>query len=311
MSWPSSSVSPFRDPLPLVSEKPNKSPLSPTAAVTNKKISKLSKRLPVKTLPPSIPHPYTNKTSSWDRPYDKPIETEPLMPPTPAKKAAARKFSTGMTDSKFEKIYKSLESGSFSRDSLALTTSLLGVGSYCRVYRIDELPNLVIKAHHGNTGYKFSTQSLNALLNHALTNYRNIVARDLPVAKLLNEKTALEEGFFLQLKIPYEIDIFNLKHIEQVALFFTSSVVDDIMMDLQPQNLRVTEEGTVVLIDFVEEEEAVSLLITKACREWICLCQDKGLAKKEGKKLLLQLTSGFLNSSPKYTTLWLKDLLDT
>ena len=83
----------------------------------------------------------------------------------------------------------------------------------------------------------------------------------------------------------------------QVHAFFKKSLESEIPLDLIPDNLRVNEDGTVALIDFVEhmgENGKLKLFIEKAITDWSTLfaennSQDRNKTEEFLKKLLFGL----------------------
>lgn len=189
--------------------------------------------------------------------------------------------------------------------------TFLNKGHYCAVYQFIENPNLLVKAYHGGTDYKFDPIVLRKLLHHSLQSYDTVVSLGLPVAELVNKATAESDGFFVQNKIPHPIDVKNSAHIENVSKFFTASVQQKVPMDLHPENLRANQDGTVVLIDFIEEPEELFFLITEACREWTALLRKNKYTLDQARSTLTTITAGFLNTHPDYSTAWLENILKT
>jgi hypothetical protein len=122
---------------------------------------------------------------------------------------------------------------------------------------------------------------------------------------IYNENTVVVDRVIVQEMVPHPVD--PSIHLPQVQAFFTASVNNDVMMDLQPDNFRARADGTVVLIDFVEEEDPVIVFINKACKAWIETCSTR----EEAEARLRFLTAGFLNQVDGYDEQWLNDLLGT
>lgn len=238
-------------------------------------------------------------------------------PPGPSKKGLRR--IQVKTQELFSKIHTSLhDTHLFTHEKKAFTVREMARGTYSAVYEVVEPENgvlytvptseLVVKAYHGSkTG--FDTKTLRGHLEHSLKNYDQVLSLKLPVAQILNKSTARDEGFIIQEKIPHEIDVTNTTHRIQAQKFITASVENDIRMDLQPQNLKVKKDNTVVLIDFVEDEESTETYITKACRAWATLCKQKNFSKEAGETLLKELTSGISQKHSFCTQEWLADIL--
>jgi hypothetical protein len=125
-------------------------------------------------------------------------------------------------------------------------------GSYCNVYSIEGADHLLLKAFHGvKSG--FNESRLRNYLIHSAKNYAAIQALGLPVAEITNIGTMVEKGHIIQRKIPHALDMDNPAQMAKVQAFFTASSQNNVPMDLQAQNFRVDEKGTVYLIDFLEE----------------------------------------------------------
>lgn len=247
----------------------------------------------------ALPLPYDTGYSSWGKKLEQNANEEQLVPPTPRKKASET------PPSRFQIIHNTLQTGYFKNTHV----SECARGSYSAVYEIDETPNLVLKAYHGNIQTGFAQPILLKFIKNSLKNYGDIIALGLPVAELINSKTAENDGFFLQKKIPCAMDIKNPEQVQQAQKFFSLSVEKSVAMDLQPQNLRVTHENQVVLIDFIEEKDSIDIFITKACRAWADLARANGLSREAGLNLLKILTSGFLDKHEVFITAWLTEIV--
>ncbi len=285
------------------------------------------------TVPASgLPLPYKSGTSNWEREVDD--ESSLFTPKTPSKPAAIRaegksrhiritklEVSEGfiastirkpalqrqlIAKSKFEKIDEDLAKGAYTYKQR--TVSFFAQGSYFSVYNIGTDQKLVFKALHGKK-IGLSETRLTPLLKHVLESYRCVKKTGLLVAEILNSKTALKDGFLVQKKISSRVDVRNQEQMTQVSNFFSVSVAKNLLMDLQPENLRVDEQGKVHLIDFVEDSsEDVHILITMACRSWIEECQKSKLLPAEGRALLESITESFIKQKD-YSTTWLSELL--
>lgn len=246
-----------------------------------------------------LPLPYNSEFSNWNRSVKEDSVAECSIPQTPRKKTSQT------TISRFEIVHNLLQTGYFTNKQV----SEFARGSYSAVYEITESPHLVLKAYHGNTDRGFSQSALLKFMKNSLKNYRDIYALGLPVAELVNIETLESDGFFLQKKIPHEIDIQNPLHLRQAEVFFSLSVERSVAMDLQPQNLRVTSENELVLIDFIEEKDSIAIFITKACRAWVDLARAKEFSKEAGYDLLKALTSSFLDKHEVFTSAWLAEIV--
>ena len=99
----------------------------------------------------------------------------------------------------------------------------------------------------------------------------------------------------MQDKIPNEVDVNNPEQLEQVRKFFITSLDARLAMDLIPDNLRVKENGIVVLIDFVEDDsDGFFIFINKAVVMWAILFAEKnGKNRNKTEEFLNQLTEKF------------------
>ena len=220
-------------------------------------------------------------------------------PPTPMKKnpRTNRTPQEVAAVSPFQVNQERLSTGKF---QIEFNVNEIDSGSYATVYEIEHIPGVILKAFHGiKMGFK--EKHLTDCLVQMQINYNDIVKLGLPVATVLNVSQLVEHKYILQERIPHKLDRTNQAQMVQVQKFFALSIERQVMMDLQPQNLRVKDDGTVVLIDFVEEEDDVAIFITKACKEWIAPCATR----EEAEKLLTFLTAGL------YDKTWINEILGT
>lgn len=225
-------------------------------------------------------------------------ETDPTPPPaTPMKKktASSHRLAAPVQVSPFQVNQELLSSGKF---KIEVNVNAIDSGSYSTVYEISNWPGVVLKAFHGRK-MSFDEAHLTGLLIQMGLNYKEIVTLDLPVATVHNLDKLVTEKYVLQERIPHALDRTNQLQMAQVQKFFAASITHDVMMDLQPQNFRVRDNGTVVLIDFVEEADDVSVFIIKACKEWIEACSTR----EEAEKLLAFLTANH------YDQTWINEVL--
>lgn len=256
-----------------------------------------SKKFKISTPVPSLPLPYTAGFSHWARPVEEVKSMQAGSPQTPRKAVPSH--------SRFKMLHDSLQAGLFKDKKVCECAR----GSYSAVYEVQDSPDLVLKAYHGNIGVGFAEAALVKFMKKSLQNYKDIVTLNLPVAELINSETAIADGFILQKKIPHELDIQNPQHVEQASQFFSRSVKEQVAMDLQPQNLRVTDDNSVVLIDFIEEKDPVHVFIAKACKAWTDVARQKGFSKEAGHNLLSTLTADFLGSHSLFTSAWLAEIV--
>ncbi len=258
------------------------------------------------------PLPRTNSPGNGKKALVSPVfnnwgatEVTGLPPPTPMKKKSVAPVPATVPPVPATKLFQHhqemLSTGKF---QIEMNVTKIDSGSYVSVYEISNFPGVVLKAFHGQN-MRFNDERMTKFLVQMGKNYTDVALLGLPVAKVLNVNELVEQKYILQERIPHRIDRSNQLQMLQVQKFLTASVKHNVMMDLQPQNLRVKEDGTVVLIDFVEEKAAVSLFITKACKAWIEPCTTK----QEAEQLLTLLTAPFLNKHSDYDKAWFKEII--
>jgi hypothetical protein len=219
-------------------------------------------------------------------------------PPTPRKKQASA------LPNAFNALYlKAKDKSSMTIHGKEVELSLLSEkGTYMVVYSLKAeqriLPSvdnedLVVKIYNEKQS-ACRPQFLESLMGNSIANYYAAKDSGLKVATLYNVESAPDDHFFLQERIPHQIDVTNEEHMKQVQHFFLTSLKNRIILDLLPPNLRVNKEGSVVLIDFVEEpDDGQESLINQALRMWADLfhktCQDQ----ERTLAFLDQLTKGF------------------
>ncbi len=214
-------------------------------------------------------------------------------PPAPSKKSRSALVS------RFREQYTNLGNNEFKMHGQPIQVTYLAEGTYSSVYTLEknttpiilgvDNSTLVLKAFHGKNA-KFHDLSMAHTLQNAIDNYNAIVALELPVARIYNASTAVQDGYILQQKVSEKIDPLNPDHVKQVRTFFEASVRQRVVMDLLPQNFAV-ENGMVVLIDFVEEpEDGIDIFNKKACELWIKLY--KSLTREQIAAIMKELTAG-------------------
>lgn len=235
-------------------------------------------------------------------------------PPTPRKKTPVGK------ESPYERKYQEASRGHFSFGGRLYQIQHLGQGSFSTVYTVVKNPSrlvptvdnseLVIKMYNGiRTG--FHPRALSGYLESALANYKQVMALGLPVAKIYNAETASTDLAIVQKRIDANVNLRNPTEMTQVQRFFDLSIKSGVLMDLQPANLKV-ENGTVVLIDFVEEMEDHNIvtMVNLAIKAWIDLCKESGFSREQTEAFLRELSSGFEEANPYFNAKWLQDLLN-
>ncbi len=179
----------------------------------------------------------------------------PLCPPTPVK----RRTSAAMTQR--NKLYCEARERVLKDELISLSSR----GHYKDVFR--QGPH-VIKVYKPECTL---TENLQVLTRNALEQREECEAAKIPCAKLDNDP--LEEGYFKEEYVPFSIQEklpfitgnqeqpFTTEqkeqiepYVESIANIFVQAAQKDMALDLQPDNLRVREDGAVVLIDFREEE---------------------------------------------------------
>lgn len=245
--------------------------------------------------------------------FSNPTPKKQTPPPTPRKK-------TPGPESPFETQYKQTSAGSFNYHNSVYQVKELGAGSFSTVYILREHPNqicpgvdnseIVIKVYHG-IKMGFDSRRLNKYLDSALTNYKQVIDLQLPVATIYNAETARSDRAIIQEKVDADIDISNPAHMSQVKKFLDTSLESGILMDLQPANLKV-RNGVVVLIDFLEELKDHNILTTfnLAMKAWVELFKEKGQSPEQIKAHIDQLTKGFDKLNPYFSDEWRKGLLN-
>lgn len=200
---------------------------------------------------------------------------------------------------------KAMEEGSIEINKHTVTlTPFSEEGSYMRVYTLDADRNvisevyndtLVVKIYHGAKNKCFAESVNQKYLQNSMNNYFATISQGLPVACILNHQTVFTDRFILQEKIPHKIDINDPRQIEQVKNFFHISLKHGLILDLLDTNLRRREDGTVVLIDFVEEpENGLADFIGHAIRSWCQLfAQENEMDRGKTEIFLDNFTKGF------------------
>jgi hypothetical protein len=243
---------------------------------------------------------------------DWPVEVVSSGQPTPQ---APKKAKWSTAQSPYEKQYGKLSSGFFVYQGSKFKTSHLASGTYSSVYQITEGPceltpgmsnaSLVIKCFHGKAGAGFREHGLNNYFLYSVQNYHDIVALRLNVAPIYNDP--LTDHVVIQRKIARPINPLDPEQLSQVKGFFDASIHNHVPMDLQPQNLR-EENGTVYLIDFLEESDEISVHLHKSLQAWEqLLCRYK--VPKAEITLKLRNLAGACIEHPRYFTTSIQQLI--
>ncbi len=264
--------------------------------------------------------------------------TSPAPPPTP------RRVLSSEQESPFKKTYDLLESSYFEHNGSWYEVKKLGQGTFSSAYILKpgqhplvasvNNSDVIIKAFHG-TKTGFSENYLRKLRAHSYQNYLDVKGLGLPVAEIY-----FNNVYVIQKKISGRINPLDADQLAQIRKFFTRSVQNNIIMDLQPANLRA-ENGRVALIDFMEDsDEILKPFLGMVLRAWY-RCFHKIEARrsqlkpldlasstptKQAKQLQLEaldlaskpqqkpidharnqvqaLASGFLDQNRVFTTAW-------
>lgn len=239
----------------------------------------------------------------------------PTSPPTPRRKTPQAQ------ESPFERQYQQACNGSFTFQNRTYQIREFGRGSFSTIYTLTgnepqlfaktDNSQLVIKVYNGIRMKGFNHRAMIGYLSSAIENYTQVTSLNLAVATIHNSTTALSDLAIIQEKVDADIDLNSSEQMAQVKRFFSLSVQTGVLMDLQPANLKV-KNGTVVLIDFVEEldDHNISTMINLALKAWVQLFKDSGLTRGQAETHLHQLTEDFEKANPYFSTKWLQDLLN-
>ncbi|MBP7075020.1 MAG: hypothetical protein KBA81_06510 [Rhabdochlamydiaceae bacterium] len=225
-----------------------------------------------------------------------------VTPPTPKKATPLNRKSD------FEKLHDLLRTGGFRYQGKPVKETI-GKGTYCTVYGFGDDSNLVLKAFHGKkTG--FNKNVLMECIKTAAQNYDDVRNKlGLPVAVIHNIETISTDLFVIQERMSVDIDPLNPDQMKQINQFFVKSIENDIVIDLQPGNLKL-KDGIVVLIDFIEDpDHTVESMIPFICKAWYGHFRKSGLSKEQALDLLTQLTDGASNTYPYVNREWLEKII--
>jgi hypothetical protein len=190
---------------------------------------------------------------------------------------------SGLTPSLYEIRDDELSSGILRLcDGREFTVNKLASGSYHTAFSIDEtvnkvIPgrnnsNIIVKALHKKCmgqNYGRTLSNMRSLFKHSLKQYHWLKSLGLPVAEIYNNPE--QDGFVLieRMKRP----IHNVQKIidpkqtykeqtplaqfviDQVATFIAVEIATNTIMDCKPDNCALREDGTLVLFDYLEEEQ--------------------------------------------------------
>ncbi|MGR3911874.1 MAG: hypothetical protein QRY71_01005 [Candidatus Rhabdochlamydia sp.] len=286
-------------PSPLHQDFPKKNkPLLTTSPSEDRPLFPLFKDVlsPFKELSSLPPLPSPARVKPRPQFFETGIPSHSVKPPaTPRKNLAP--------SSPFSKVLSCAKNAFLMIGGKTVSLTFLDEGSYMNVYQPGDTPLLVpslsnqavvVKLYHGkNTG--LSSQQLEKCLTTSLRSYKQTLDYDIPVAKIYNVETALTDCFLIQEKIPHPIQITS--YLLEIFHFFELSLKHNITLDLIPDNFRVKEDGTVVLIDFVEDaSEGIELFLEHALYS---LCERYLTETKRDKEKAEMLLNLILEKLPE------------
>lgn len=251
---------------------------------------------------PSTPTQHFAPAVTLSTPSSSNNKTAPQMPPpTPVKPKTS--------DSLNLTVLRQVQSQKLKIGEQEVFLTRIGSGSYMDAFLVDGIiqekskGQLVVKVYNENRCGKEAKSFLRDCMKTSLEAYREAKSVGIPVAKILNEETAQQEGYFLQEYISHPIDILDASHLEQARKIFLIFLQNKkLLLDLTPSNLRVNEKGQVILIDFVEEKDDEWFLFFKsAIQEWGKLYMEQ--TKNNPLAFLKTFTKDFykLGYKPEWT----------
>lgn len=183
-------------------------------------------------------------------------------PITPAKKSAQHEKVAQV----YLDIHSTLAFGSqLLWQERNMQVQFLANGDFCNAYTIIDGPfsGHLVKAFHERRIAK-DALCLNEFMRHSLNQYHTLQSLNVKVATIFNAATALRDNFYVveyiasPLNYDPEKKFHDLTHAEmailkQVRGLFELAFAHNLHLDLLPRNLRQTENGEVVLVDFLEE----------------------------------------------------------
>lgn len=234
--------------------------------------------------PPSTP-PSPSKNSAFihapSSPFKKKLSVSILSVP-PAPVALRNPEEIARVDA-FKTILSSLEKGELGRGDEVLEVSAIakGKGNFCQAYHIVGKPNVIVKAFH-DTCIKKYPKNLDSYLRSSYGQYRLLKERNFPVVEIFNNIMA--DRYYLEEFVPGMINKAAWEHgrsiddlgpsilalLTQIKKIFARAWQEKIHLDLNAGNLRVRDNGEVVLIDFREDIDDSDLIIDMKCdlQEW-------------------------------------------
>lgn len=250
-----------------------------------------------------------------------PMKAKRLGPMSPEERGMNRWAKKAKAEpSAYETLFKTVtESKNVNLYGVDAHLELLGKGYFMYAFTVQTdteiLPDvannsLIFKIYHGAKNV-FNAQTLANYTKRSVENYHQALQCGLPVATFHNVETALEDKYFLVERIPLEISM--PRDVEKVHHFFMTAFANKVYFDLHPSNLRVRDDGTVTLIDFVEEEikfkttpgSECACRITALLTAWA----EHGKTFAEGKEIVSKLTAGL--EPHGFNPMWAQDALRT
>lgn len=204
---------------------------------------------------------------------------------------APKKSCPGRTLNAHGQLFKDAEKGSLLIYGFKYNLTRFGEGTFMKVYKLqgqskiqNEVSNdkLLLKLY-SRAHISFDEKTLSCYMNNSIENYNAAKKLDLPVSTIYNIQTAITDKFFLVELIPNEADLGNENQLKQIQSLFKVSFEKKLLLDLSFSNLRVRENGTVTLIDFVEEP----VKFTDACQLSIFVIQYLKSWTKEVQQMTL------------------------
>ena len=211
---------------------------------------------------------YDNSSSSTNpRVPEAPSKIRPLKPNTFAYKAMELtkqdvfRFESGNRSVKFQ-----------------IGGNPIGKGCYCEVFEIVSSDGELVPGY-SNEQILFKRyykgiiekrrENVEKFMDRSLEQYNLLSEAYLgedkfPIVKIFNAKPAKEDGYVLVKRVPYEYndgmiidmrDQDTLNRLDQVRAMFKYAFDEGIALDLSRDNVRVNENGKVILIDFMEESQ--------------------------------------------------------
>lgn len=233
---------------------------------------------------------------------------------TPCKKAPQRRFPIEESNrlekqqkveapSPFLEICKKAEEKEIIINNKNVSLESFATGSYLEAYEvtthdnylIDNVPNTQLLLKIFLKKHAYNTTKCQTYIKTAIGNYTRALNLGLPCAKIYTSETDM---FYLVEKIPNKIVLTKKEQLNQIRKFFEVSHKNGYLCDLSYDNLRVREDGTVVLIDFVEknfdynDQSKFRIFAIQFLKSWAKQVQDNGKDRHTATYLLLDLTAG-------------------